>query len=101
MTCPPYQGTSAQSRRVGPRLCSYPGIATAAPGLLTSEPPYWRPSRPTGFRAALQLDPDRLGLEVGVQVGVALLAADARCLVAAERGCRVAAAPGVDVDVAS
>src|SRR5215216_1703388 len=49
----------------------------------------------------LELDPDGLRLEVGVEVGATLLAADARCLVAAEWGGRVAAAPGVDVDVAS
>ena len=52
------------------------------------------------IEACLQLGEDRLGLEVGVEVGVALLAADARRLVAAERRRRVAAAPGVDVDVA-
>src|SRR5436190_9440618 len=50
--------------------------------------------------ARLELHPDGLGLEVGVEVGAALLAADAGGLVAAEGGRRVAPAPGVDVDVA-
>src|SRR5581483_11030295 len=50
------------------------------------------PARPS------ELGPDGLGLEVGVEVVPALLAPDARGLVAAERRRRVAAAPGVDVD---
>ena len=40
----------------------------------------------------LKFRPDGLQLEVGVEVGVALLAADPRCLEAPERGRRVASA---------
>src|ERR1700752_3923552 len=48
----------------------------------------------------LKLRKDRLYLEVGVEVGVALLTPNPRCLVAAEGRRRVAREPGVDVDVA-
>src|SRR5207244_1331594 len=45
-----------------------------------------------------QRRPDGLDLEVGVEAGAAVLAADAGLLVAAERSGRVGHAPLVDVD---
>ena len=57
-----------------------------------------RSPRLCGRSSDLERDGDGLDLEVGVEVRVALLAADARRLVAAEGRRRVAGAPGVDVD---